>query len=499
MVRNVVVLGGGSAGFLAAITLAKKLPGLKIRVVRSPDIGVIGVGEGTTAAFPRHFFDYLKMPVKEFYQAVHPTWKLGIRFLWGPREEFYYTFSQEYSQDIPGLSRKPGFYHDEESVWLGPISALMAKGTVFPRKPDGTPQIRPPHAYHIENEKLVSYLEKVAREAGVEVIDGMVNQVETRPVQTSGREEMGVGGLILESGESVEADLFVDASGFRSELLGRALSVPQISYADSLFCDRAVIAGWPRTNEPILPYTIAETMDHGWAWQIEHENFINRGYVYSSRFVGDDEALAEFRRKNPKLATEPRIVRFRSYRFEKMWAGNVVGVGNASGFVEPLEATALQIICVQTSTLADVLMDSECDPTPTLVDFYNRYNTGQWDDTRDFLAVHYKFNTRLDTPFWQTCRSQTDLGGATEMVQSYLENGPSTLLTGVVLPPQNSFGFDGYLSMLVGMRVPHGRPHVPNDDEARFWKKRHDDLGAAAAGAMSVRDSLAVLRQAGWC
>ncbi|MBK1881030.1 tryptophan 7-halogenase [Luteolibacter pohnpeiensis] len=499
MIQEVVILGGGSAGLLAAITLAKQLPHLKLRLIRSLDIGVIGVGEGTTAAFPRHFFDYLKMPVKPFYQGVQPTWKLGIRFLWGPREEFYYTFAKEYTQEIEGFSRRPGFYHDEETTWLGPISALMAKGTVFPRKPDGTPQIRPPHAYHIENEKLVSYLEQVARAVGVTITDGKVDQVETGPVNTNGGSELGVKRLILESGESVTADLFVDASGFRSELLGKALAVPQVTYSDSLFCDRAVIAGWSRTNEPILPYTTAETMDHGWAWQIEHENFINRGYVYASNFVSDDAALEEFRRKNPQLSTEPRVVKFRSYRCEKMWSGNVVGIGNASGFVEPLEATALQIICVQTSTLADVLMDSLCEPTPSLVDFYNRYNAGQWDDTRDFLAVHYKFNTRLDTPFWQTCRADTRLGGAQQMVDSYLENGPSTLLNGIILPPQNSFGFDGYLAMLVGQCVPHGKPYRPSPEEAARWKRRRDEIGAAAEGAMNIRESIQVLRHAGWC
>jgi tryptophan halogenase len=109
-----------------------------------------------------------------------------------------------------------------------------------------------------------------------------------------------VAALVLDSGERITADLFIDASGFRSELLRRTFAEPFISYADTLFCDRAVIGGWEREDEPILPYTTAETMDHGWSWQIEHERHLNRGYVYSSRFVSDD-AEAEFRRKNPKL------------------------------------------------------------------------------------------------------------------------------------------------------------------------------------------------------
>src|SRR5205823_7761667 len=139
--------------------------------------------------------------------------------------------------------------------------------------------------------------------------------------------------------------------------------------------------------------------------QIEHEHFINLGYVFSSAFLGEQAALEEFLRKNPQVKTLPRLVRFRSGRYERSWVGNVVAVGNATGFVEPLEATALQVICVEASTLADSLLDSLCEPTPTLVALYNRYNGDQWDDIRNFLAIHYKFNTRLETPFWRACQA----------------------------------------------------------------------------------------------
>lgn len=212
---------------------------------------------------------------------------------------------------------------------------------------------------------------------------------------TPERRAAGMAALITENGERITADLFIDASGFRSELLGRTLNEPYLSYSDSLFCDRAVIGGWSRTDEPFKPYTTAETMDAGWCWQIEHENWINRGYVHASSFISHQAALDEFLRKNPKVSNEPRLVKFSSDRYARNWVGNVVGIGNAVGFVEPLEATALQVICVESYTLADALIDSLCEPTPTLIKLYNDYNARAWDDIRDFLAVHYKFNTRL--------------------------------------------------------------------------------------------------------
>jgi tryptophan halogenase len=273
--------------------------------------------------------------------------------------------------------------------------------------------------------------------------------------------------------------------------------VPYRSFASSLFCDRAVIGGWHRTDETIWPYTTAETMDAGWCWQIEHENFINRGYVYSSEFTSDDAALAEFLQKNPKVATEPRVVRFRSGRYESMWRGNVVGIGNASGFVEPLEATALQVISVQTSTLADTLIDSDGAPPPTLRAIYDRYNTRQWDNVRDFLAIHYAFNSRADTPFWRRCREATELGGATEIVDFFRENGPALLTGDAVMDPRNHFGLEGYYALLVGQRVPHARTHAASPREQRAWRDGRARLHDQARRALTVPEALAAIRQPG--
>ncbi len=485
-VQSIVVLGAGSAGLMAALTLKRKLPHLDVRVVRSPDIGIIGVGEGTTAVFPRHFFEYLKLSPQTFYAEAEPTWKLGIKFLWGPRSHFFYSFAFEFEKRLPELARNNGFYYSDEFPWLGNASVYMAHDRCFPRQPNGLPQFHNNHAFHIENHRLAGWLERRCLELGIVLTDATVRP-ETGPE--------GIAALVTPSGERITADLYVDSSGFRSELLGQALGVPFVSYADTLFCDRAVIGGWARTDEPIHPYTVAETMDAGWAWQIEHENFINRGYVYSSSFISDDDARAEHLRKNPRIpADKTRVVRFRAGRHQQLWVKNVVGIGNAAGFVEPLEATALQVICVEVSSLADSLIDSVCEPTPTLVELYNRYNTAAWDDIRDFLAVHYRFNTRLDTPFWRAARNDVALHRAGGIVDFYRENGPSVVAGSALLHPSNSFGMDGYLAMLVGQAVPHGKPWNASANELRFWRERSLKLAAYAQTGMTVKEALTALR-----
>lgn len=487
-IDRIVVLGGGSAGLIAAATLKRKLPSLDIEVLRSPEIGIIGVGEGTTAAFPRHFFEYLRLSPESFFQIAEPTWKLGIKFEWGP-QDFFYTFARECEQRWPELRRNLAFYQQPGIPWLGITSACMAKGKAFPRKPDGTPHIHRLHAYHIENVKLVKWLETLCAQENVKITDGKMTHAEV--------ENGEVNALVLETGGRMTADLFIDASGFRSELLGKALQTPYVSYADALFCDRAVIAGWPRTDEPILAYTRAETMDAGWCWQIEHMDWINRGYVYSSRFISDEAALAEFRRKNPKIANEPRVVKFRSGRYEALWSGNVVGIGNSAGFVEPLEATALQVICVECSTLADVLMDSLQEPTPSIISLYNHYNTLAWDDIRDFLAIHYAFNTRLDTPFWRACREEVALGGAARIVEYYRENGPSVLAGSMLVHPSNSFGMDGFVTLLAGQQVPHAKPCQPTPEETLVVQQRLAGYAMHAERGLGVKESLEILRAQG--
>ena len=484
-INSIVVLGAGSAGLIAALTLKLKLPHLSVRVVRSPDIGIIGVGEGTTVVFPRHFFEYLKMKSRDFYQEAEPTWKMGIRFLWGPRREFYYTFSFEFERRLPQLMRNNGFYYSDEQPWLGHASAFMAHEKVFPRRPDGLPQFHNNHAFHIENKKLVGWLENRCREAGVVVIDATVR------AEKGGA---GISALITENNVRITADLFVDASGFRSELLSRTLEEPYLSYQDSLFCDRAVIGGWVRKEEPILPYTTAETMDAGWCWRIDHENFINRGYVYASAFISDEAAQDEFLKKNPQVTTSPRVIRFRSGRYQRSWVGNVVAVGNSAGFVEPLEATALQVICVEVSSLADGLLDSLCEPTPSLIRLYNQYNADQWDDIRNFLAVHYKFNTRLQTPFWKACQDETNLHGAQAIVDWYRENGPSVLAGVALVHPSNSFRLDGYLAMLIGQDVPYQKTYQPTTAERDFLKQYRAGLAREAQQGMGVKEALEAIR-----
>jgi tryptophan halogenase len=493
MVRNVLVLGAGSAGLLAAITLKRKIPELSVRVVRSPEIAVIGVGESTTPAFPRHLFDYLKLNRKMFYALANPTWKMGIHFLWGPRDSFEYTFDDAMDAQWGDLPKPNGFYCDEQFHCVNLSGALMAHGKAFSKQPDDIPKIPDWVAFHLHNPQLVSALETIAKRLEIEFVDGKTNGVV--------RGDAGLSAVVLEDGRKLEADLFIDASGFRSELLGRAMNEPFVSFEASLFCDRALVGSWDRTDDFIYPYTVAETMDAGWCWRIDHEHSVNRGYVYSSRFITDDQARDEFVRKNPKVKPWDHVVKYRSGRYRRGWVDNVVGLGNACGFVEPLEATALMVLCGQSKMLVDLLQHSELSPTPSIRDLYNRAFVEIWDDIRDFLSIHYKFNTRLDTPFWQTCRAEADVSGCAELLRFFGENGPTGLCRHLLrgLPGiANQFGVEGYLVMLVGNRVPYQKKHAPDPAELQRWLAHVSKCEAEGKAGVTVQEALKFVKHPNW-
>jgi tryptophan halogenase len=489
-VRKALVLGGGSAGFLAAISCKTIVPDVEVELLRSPDIGIIGVGEGTTPTIPTLLHGVLNMDLAEFYRVANPSFKLGIHYLWGPRPHFNYTFRHQCDTQYLKLSRPTGYYCKDNFEHADQSSSLMDAGRCCLRRPDGFPIIDRDLSYHLENETFVKFMEGHARRIGVAIRDDKVIDVK--------QNDAGIAGLVLEKAGEIGADLYIDCSGFRSVLLGEALKEPFLSFKKSLFCDRAVVGGWTRSKEPVLPYTIAETMNAGWCWQIEHEHRINRGYVFSSAFLSDEQAMEEFRAKNPKLGPM-RVVKFISGRYRDSWVKNVAAVGNSSGFVEPLESTSLAAIAIESQAIAENLRDSpDRSVSASRIRTFNTRAARNWDTIRDFLAIHYRFNRRLDTPFWRACLADVDLCGAAHIVEYYQENGPSIMWRDTLLDRCDQFKMDGHWTMLVGQQVPYQCSYVPSEGERAVFRSIQEANRRRAAAGMTVAEALAMVRRPEW-
>lgn len=461
---TVGILGGGTAGWLAALALRAKRPEIPVTLIESSRVPVIGVGEATTPLTPQFLHADLGLDTADLFRRVRPTLKLGIRFLWGRPGDGVFNY--------PFGPQRPL----EPAVWDGDVEAaslrslLMTAGKV-PLFLDGSGPARSrlgaEVAYHLDNAPFVEWLRRRGKEAGVEWVDARIVQVET--AETAEADGETVTALVSEDGRRFVHDLWIDASGFRSMLLEQALGSAFVPFADSLFTDRAVVGKAPLEG-PIPPYTRVETWNAGWCWSTPQRAVDHRGYVFASSFVSDAEAEAELREKVPGVG-ETRVLRFRSGRHAHFVRGNVAALGNAYGFVEPLESTAIHLLIRQIGLLVDWLPWRPEERGR--MELLNRKVNGFWDYVRWFLAIHYRYNRRLDTPFWQACRDEVDVSGWGELLEVFRERGPlatQPALARLFDPPDPLWGAEGVDLILLGQGVESSLPEPARSrEEHRRW------------------------------
>jgi tryptophan halogenase len=489
-VRNIVIVGGGSAGYMTALACKTRLPTVQVEVISSPDIPVIGVGESTTPAMPRFLHDDLRIDRGEFFRDVEPSWKLGLRLEFGVADVpcFYYPFDVQLNRRVPGSQVSVGYHMLADPVDASFFTALMERHKAPCSFRNGQWMIDARSAYHIKNERFIPFMRRKSVEAGCVDTLGEVANI--------ARDEQGhVTSLKLTDGRDVAADFFIDCTGYRSLLLAKTLGERFVSYGASLFCDTAIVGEWQRSDE-IRPYTTCTTMNNGWCWRIDFHDFVTRGYVHCSAFCSADEAMQEMKAKNPELGDNLRVLKFPSGRYENFWVGNVAAIGNSSGFVEPLEATALHVAIEQIHFLLSALQDGGLSIVPAMRHLENVRFRRIWDDVRDFLSLHYRFNRQLDTPFWRHCQANVDLAGAAPVVEYYRHAGPTGLIAGL-LDPMSIFNFNGYLSILLGQRVATAAPPPAAPADVQAWTAIRDRIRAEAIAAPSVRDALMPLIHGG--
>ncbi len=480
--RTVGIVGGGTAGYLTALALRKLRPELDVTLIESSKIPVIGVGEATTPELVKflHSPRFLDRDVGDLYRRVRPTWKLGIKFQWGPRD---FTFPFQRGRLLE--SKLYDGHVNRQS--LGSLLMMADRVPVF--RDEAGRHVSMAHlvrwAYHLENRRFVRYLAEEAVTAGVHYVDATIANVERTSDGTD------VAALVTEDGRRLSFDLFVDTSGFRSLLLEKTLESKFIDWSGTLFTDGAVIATVPHDGT-VKPYTLAETMDAGWCWNIPFEDEDHRGYVFSSRFLSKDQAEAEMRTKNPHMG-DAGFVRFRSGRHDAFWKGNVVALGNAYGFVEPLESTAIHMMVLTLELLTTHFPESKGDRS--VIATLNRKIAERWDALRWFLGVHYRFNQRRDTPFWRAANREVDISGAAERVALFERRAPLSYRTSLfytVIPPEYFSDDHSFDTLLMGQDV--ATEFVAPVEDRPTWKRRMSTLEGLKNAALPQAAALAWLR-----
>lgn len=488
-VRRVGILGGGTAGWFTALALRAQLPWLDVTVIESPSIPIIGVGEASVPTLVAFLHHYLKLDPLELTREVKPTWKQGIRFEWGLPGD--YVFQAPFDWEVNGIGMLGSMAETGNVSAFTLQSILMAKDLSPVIRTKGQLQSFLPllsFAYHLDNHRLVSYLTRTALARGVHHEDcKIVDAPLTAEPGPDG--EPRISHLVAEDGRKLEFDLYVDCSGFRSFLLEQKMGMPFQDYKSTLFTDTAVTFNVPHGGK-LKPYTTARTMENGWCWGIPMVEDDHHGYVFSSSYCSDDQAFAEARRIWPNLANE-RKVRFRSGRHDRLWVGNVFAVGNAYAFVEPLESTGLLMITRAISSLVRSFPIGQDDAVKKR--FVNTTVGRDWDRLRWFLAAHYKFNKRLDTPFWTDVREKCDISGLMPALELYQACGPLSLLPRAIRTSVNDtagvffYGLAGLDCILLGQKVPHAK--VTREPPAT-WRARRATALEFARRALPHADAL---------
>ncbi|MBO9707180.1 MAG: tryptophan 7-halogenase [Caulobacter sp.] len=399
-IKSIVIVGGGTAGWMAASLLVRVLrgTGVAITLVEAPDIGTVGVGEATIPPI-LDFLRLAEVDLGAFVQATQATYKLGIKFqdwlrlgqsYWHPFGAFGVSIDRRPFPQVWHKARAQGL---SLSVPEFSLAAALGEAGRFARPDPGAPgpQAGLRYALHFDAALVACVLRDHATARGVRRLEREVTGAVLR-------RDGFVEALSLKEGGTLAADLFIDCSGFRGLLIEQALGVGYEDWSRWLPCDRAIAVPTAHSRPP-APYTLATAQSAGWRWTIPLRHRVGNGYVYASGAIDDAAAEAELLAAVGEPLAEPRRLRFVAGRRKAFWSRNVVALGLASGFLEPLESTSIHLVCSGLYKLLDHFPD--LDFAPANIAVYNRTLTDEYETFRDFIVLHYCATRRDDTAFWR--------------------------------------------------------------------------------------------------
>jgi tryptophan halogenase len=472
-IRSIAIVGGGTAGWMAAAILAKRLGSAStIRVIESPEIGTIGVGEATIPPI-RLFNNALGFDEDDFLRRTQGTLKLGIEFRNWSRigRDYFHPFGLHGTlptqvslhQDWLRLRQlgEPGSFEDYS---LNTVAARLGRVFAGGNSEDSLSPLFA-YAFHFDASLYGQYLREYAQGRGVVRMERKIVNVELRG------EDGFIRALHLDDGQRVEADLFIDCSGFRGLLIEQALKTGYEDWTHWLPCDRAVAVPCESAGA-LTPFTRSTAREAGWQWRIPLQHRIGNGYVYCSRFISDDEAAATLLANlDGKAAAEPRFLRFTTGRRKKFWNKNCIALGLAGGFLEPLESTSIHMIQKGLTHLLNFFPDREF--APVVAEEFNRVAICEYERVRDFIIFHYKATERRDAPLWSHCGNMDIPETLAYKLRQFKNSGRVVKYAG------DLFATSNWIAVSMGQEV---------------WPDRHDTLSDQRDVA-AVRADLERIRQ----
>jgi tryptophan halogenase len=466
MVREIVIVGGGTAGWMTAAALSNKLAGTdtSIYLIESAEIGTVGVGEATLPQI-RTFNRMLDIDEAELMARTSATFKLGIEFCdWGRAGDHYiHPFG------VHGKPIGPADFHhywasanakgqtDDFGSYCLPISAARRNRFDLPTENPASPLHAYSYAFQFDASLYALFLAEYAAARSVKRIEGKVIAVD------SDGESGFIRSVTLESGQQISGDLFIDCSGFRGLLIEQNLATGFADWSDYLPCNRAFAVPC-KTSDPIGPYTRSTARAAGWQWRIPLQHRIGNGHVYCDRYISDQDA-ADMLMNNleGEPLADPKQLFFKTGKRKKLWNKNCIAIGLSGGFLEPLESTSIDLIQSGILNLIALFPEKQCAVSD--VDEYNRLMDLEYDRIRDFLMLHYVLNQR-DERFWSDMREMAWPDSLSEKIEVFKRRA---------IVPQYDHGLfqpASWLSVFIGQNL------IPEAWDPRVDSMTGDDLSA---------------------
>ena len=423
-ITNVVVMGGGTAGWMTAAALARYIDKrqCKIIVVESSEIGTIGVGEATIPPI-RKYHKSLDIDENELIRAAGATVKLGIEFANWYRigNQYVHPFGS-LGKEINGIGFHQVFFRLEkenlaEEIWrYSPCAVAGLRGRFGqPSQAITLPSGGFPFAFHLDAKLYAQFLRKYAEQHGVERVGATITDFSV--CESNGFLES----IKTTDGQVIYGDLFIDCSGSRGFLIERAMGIKYLDWIGYLPCNRAVVAPSRNLGPPPL-FTRSTAKTAGWQWRIQLQHRTGNGYVYSAAHSSDESAEQELQQSlGPNILDTPRLLSFTAGRRLRFWERNVIAIGLSAGFLEPLESTSIHLIQVGIAKLLELFPDKQCDLV--LAARYNQHMTSAFESIRDFIVLHYTAGVRDDSAFWNDVRALSIPDSLKATMELFRESG----------------------------------------------------------------------------
>lgn len=465
-IKKIVIAGGGTAGWIAAATLGNifKEQDLRIELIESEEIGVIGVGEATIPPLIS-ILNSLGIDLIDFIKETQGSFKLGIQF------EDWHTLGKSYFHPFGTLGKSIDGY-DFFQCWLkcksegdqtplmahSPESVLSEKGKFFlPFQAQNTPLERAFYALHLDSALAGKYLRNYAEKLGVVRTEGIIDTVEQM-------NDGSIKSVTMKSGDIISGDFFIDCTGFKGVLIEQTLKTGYESWEEFLPCNRAVTVQTKNVGAT-NPYTISAAKEAGWMWKIPLQHRTGNGYVFCDKYITDEEATKTLLDNvEGETIMEPRIIPFKTGIRKQSWVKNCLSLGLAQGFIEPLESTAIHLV---SKTIAYfVRMFPTMNTDQTIIDEYNRRVRVDYEEIRDFLVLHYCETARDDSEFWQWCQNM-------KIPQSLKKKIDFFRATGTLIPgAEELFQPTSWYAVFNGMGVEPDR-YTPTLDNWDYTKLKN--------------------------